>query len=281
MNILTIDIEDWFHILDQEETSYSKWASYEVRIHNNVDRILEMLDSHYVKATFFCLGWIAEQYPEVIKKIHSSGHHIGSHSNLHVLANKVNYKEFSEDLKASINNIEDLIGVKVDTYRAPGFSINEDSGYVFELLYKNGIKTDSSFFCSTHTHGGVSKKIKPKPLLLNFKGSIIYEFPISSYNFVYRIPFTGGGYFRFIPYPFIQYFFKNSNYNVSYFHPRDFDSGQPVIKDFSFIRKFKSYYGLNSSFSKFKSLIKSFDFISLEDAMHVVNWNKTEKINLN
>ena len=169
MNILTIDIEDWFHILDQEETSYSKWASYEVRIHNNVDRILEMLDSHYVKATFFCLGWIAEQYPEVIKKIHSSGHHIGSHSNLHVLANKVNYKEFSEDLKASISNIEDLIGVKVDTYRAPGFSINEDSGYVFELLYENGIKTDSSFFCSTHTHGGVSKKIKPKPLLHNFK----------------------------------------------------------------------------------------------------------------
>ena len=122
MNILTFDIEDWFHILDNKPTKTEKsWKNYESRLYYGVEIILDIVEKANLNATFFVLGWVAENYPSIVKKIHSKGFQIGTHSHLHQLAYEMSRKEFSSDIERSIKTIEDCIGVKVNSFRAPGF----------------------------------------------------------------------------------------------------------------------------------------------------------------
>jgi peptidoglycan/xylan/chitin deacetylase (PgdA/CDA1 family) len=128
MNILTFDIEEWFHILDNESTkTINQWKNYEVRIHSNMERIFLLLEKHNQKATFFCLGWIAETYPEIIRKIVNRGYELGSHTRMHQLIYKQTPKEFASDLNFSVKTLEDITGQKVKYFRAPGFSIRKDN----------------------------------------------------------------------------------------------------------------------------------------------------------
>ena len=144
MNILTFDVEDWFHILDNESTKNEKqWSQLESRIHQNMDKIFALLEKHDQKATFFTLGWVARKYPEIIRKIDGLGHDIANHSDMHQLAYEFNREEFRQDLECSIKSIEDVVGKKVKAYRAPGFSVMHQNKWVFDELIKNGIEMDS------------------------------------------------------------------------------------------------------------------------------------------
>ncbi|MDP3443870.1 MAG: polysaccharide deacetylase family protein, partial [Ignavibacteria bacterium] len=155
MNILTFDIEEWFHLLDNESTkTIHEWKNYEVRIHENMERIFAILEKTNSKATFFCLGWIAETYPEVIKEIVARGYEIGTHTSMHQLIYEQTPKEFSIDLEHSVKTLEDLTGQKVKYFRAPGFSITENEKWAFEILVEQGIEVDSSIFPAARAHGG-------------------------------------------------------------------------------------------------------------------------------
>lgn len=179
MNILTIDIEEWFHILDHESTKgVEQWSRYESRIEQNVDRILEILDRKKVKATFFCMGWIAEKYPEVIRKI-SEQYEIGSHTELHQLVYQQNPKLFKEDLVRSVSRLEELSGKKVSCFRAPGFSITENTKWAFEILVEHGIEIDCSVFPAARAHGGFPSYSAPKPSIIQYNGIQIKELPIN------------------------------------------------------------------------------------------------------
>ena len=135
MNILTFDIEEWFHLLDHKGTKTElEWGNYEKRIHSNMERIFHILEKSNQKATFFCLGWIAEKYPEVIKEIISSGFEIGCHSNKHQLVFEQSPLEFENDVERAVNTLEDITGSKIKYYRAPGFSITEKNKWAFEIL---------------------------------------------------------------------------------------------------------------------------------------------------
>ena len=124
MNILTFDVEEWFHILDNDSTrSEKEWSKFEYRLEANLDRIFSLLDEHNQKATFFCLGWVAKEFPQLIRRIHESGYEIASHSYRHQLAYEQSHHEFRHDLENSINSLEDITGSKVRSYRAPGFSL--------------------------------------------------------------------------------------------------------------------------------------------------------------
>ena len=126
MNILTFDIEEWFHILDNDSTKTEKeWSNYESRIHQNMERIFSVLDSVNVRASFFVLGWIAEKYPEVVREISKRGYEIGSHTTLHQLVYEQNREDFFQDVNRSIKTLEDISGEKIRMFRAPGFSITE------------------------------------------------------------------------------------------------------------------------------------------------------------
>jgi len=238
MRILTFDIEDWFHILDHAKTaSPTTWDKFEPRIRQNMEKIFRLIDDTNSKATFFCMGWVAEKYPDVIRDIDQAGFEIGSHSNFHQLAYQQTPEEFRNDLKTSICNIEDLISKKVRAYRAPGFSITENNKWAFDVLIEEGIEIDCVF--------------------------------------------SGGGYFRALPYQFLRRAFGSNDYIMTYFHPRDFDPDQPIIPGLSLKRRFTSYYGLKNCLSKLKSILEEFDFIDLEEANQMVEWSNIPIQNIN
>lgn len=282
MNILTFDIEEWFHILDNDSTKTEKdWAKYEYRLDANMDRIFELLQKNNQKATFFCLGWIAREFPHVLKKIDDMGFEVATHSDMHQLAYEHNKKEFVNDLEKSIKSIEDVIAKKVITYRAPGFSIIESNKWVFEELVKQGIKIDCSVFPAKRAHGGFVSYNQAKPSLIEIEGITLKEFPINLFKIgPTKLIFSGGGYFRIFPYFLLKAMMKKSNYVMTYFHPRDFDFNQPIIKELNGMRKFKSYVGLKKSLLKLDRLIHDFDFIDLETADSIIDWNTVPIIKL-
>lgn len=282
MNILTFDIEDWFHLLDVEATKdEASWAKYPSRIHRNMDIIMGMLDSLNQKATFFCLGWVARTYPEVIKRIVDAGHEIATHSDLHQLAYTQSKQEFTNDLERSIKQLEDASSQKVRAYRAPGFSFKSENKWVFDVLVKNGIEIDCSIFPAKRGHGGFEEFGTAKPCFIEVDGHRLKEFPINLKSFMgQNLIFSGGGYFRFFPLPLLKSLFKGSQYTMTYFHPRDFDAEQPVINELSLLRKFKSYYGLEHTEAKLVSLLKDFEFIDLQTADNLVDWQNAETIKL-
>lgn len=280
MNILTFDIEDWYNC--DFITSDFEWDKYEVRIHEGVDRILNELQTRNLKATFFCLGWIAENHPNVIRKIHAQGHHIGCHSYQHELSFRFNREGFKQDTKKSKELIENLIGESINAFRAPGFSITEKNTWALEVLTELGFEYDCSLFPANHDYGGFASYGKAEPTILHLaNGKQLKEFPINIQK-VYgkNIVFSGGGFFRFFPYSFIKHWASKSDYMMTYFHPRDFDPNQPMIQSLPLMRKFKSYVGLSTSFAKFQKLLNDFEFLSLEDADKLVDWTKVRVIKI-
>jgi len=282
MHILTFDIEEWFHLLDTNSSRNEEgWNSMESRIHKNVDRILKALHNSKHKATFFCLGWVAKKYPEIINKIDAMGYEIASHSMLHQLVFEQGKKAFKEDLTKSICSLEDVLGKKITMFRAPGFSIGSANPWAFEELCECGIEIDCSVFPATHGHGGFKEFGQAKPALVSVNGKTIKEFPINLFskygkNFI----FSGGGYFRLLPYPVLLALFKRSEYCMTYFHPRDFDAMQPMLPGLPLRRKFKSYYGLSSAFSKLEKLLKEFVFTDVRTAASKVDWDKAPVVKL-
>jgi len=282
MNILTFDIEEWFHILDHDSTkTENEWSNFEYRLESNMDKIFDLLDRKNQKATFFVLGWVAREFPDVLKKIHQMGFEIATHSDRHQLAYEQNRIQFNEDLKRSIQSIEDVIGQKVTTYRAPGFSVKKSNQWIFEDLVHNGIEIDCSIFPAERAHGGFEQFGVAEPALIEYAGKTLKEFPINTVNIAGKgIVFSGGGYFRFLPYWLIKRLMTKSEYVMTYFHPRDFDAKQPMINDLSLARKFKSYYGLEGAFSKLERLIDDFDFTDIATANESIDWNKQKIIRL-
>lgn len=283
MNILTFDIEDWFHILDNESTKSEKqWKNFESRLEYNMDKIFKLLDDNKQDATFFCIGWVARNHPKIIEKIDSLGYEIATHSDLHQLAYDFDKIAFKNDLEKSIKSLEDITGKKVTTYRAPGFSIQEDNLWAFDELLELGIEKDCSVFPAKRAHGGLEKFGYAQPAYIERNAGLLKEFPINTYNILgNNVVFSGGGYFRLIPYPLLKYFMNKSDYVMTYFHPRDFDPSQPMLEGLNAIRKFKSYHGLSSSLNKLERLIQDFDFISLNQADKMINWQNVKTINFN
>ena len=151
-------------------------------------------------------------------------------------------KYLPNDLEKSIKTLEDITGKKVRSFRAPGFSITTKNLWAFDALHSLGIEIDSSIFPASRAHGGMKKFIVSKPSIIKYNGIKLKEFPINTQNLLgYPFIFSGGGYFRLFPYRLIKKFTDNSDYIMTYFHPRDFDINQPLIPGLSISRKFNSY----------------------------------------
>ena len=282
MKILTFDIEEWFHILDNKSTkTETNWNRYEERINQNMDKIFQFLKINNLKATFFVVGWIAKKYPHIVKKIDSLNFEIGSHTYYHQLMYEQSRKEISEDLIKSIDIIEQITGKKVQYFRAPGFSITEKNKWAFEVLINNGITHDCSVFPASRAHGGIPSYKLAIPSRLIYNGLELKEFPINTTKLLFNDwIYSGGGYFRLTPYNLIKYWSSKSDYIMTYFHPRDFDPEQPMIKELSNFRKFKSYVGLKSSMKKLNRWVNDFEFIDIKKADETINWKKVPVVKL-
>lgn len=282
MKILTFDIEDWFHVLDNTSTrGISDWANYSSRFEPIVDRLLSIVEDRNLKATFFCLGWMAERHPHVIRRIHDLGHEIGTHSYAHQLAYEQTPEQFTQDFKRSLDVLENATGEKVRAYRAPGFSLTSNNRWVFDKLVEHGIEVDCSVFPAARAHGGFAEFGACGPALVETLSGQIKEFPINVWEaFGLKLVFSGGGYFRLLPYAMIRALALRSPYLMTYFHPRDFDPDQPLIPGLSAVRRFKSYYGLSSAEDKLKRLLNDFEFIDLRTAVSRVDWSTVRRFEM-
>ena len=282
MKILTFDIEEWFHILDNKETkSVSDWNKFDSRIQLGMDIIYDILDNSNCSATFFVVGWMAEKYPEIVREISDHGFEIGSHTHLHQLAYEQDRKTFYNDVEKSIKTLEDCIGEKVSSFRAPGFSITENNKWAFEILHELGITKDSSVFPAGRSHGGLPSYHSALPSIIEYNGIKLKEFPINTHTILGKpFIFSGGGYFRLLPYRIIENWTNQSNYVMSYFHPRDFDSEQPTVPGLSIPRRFKSYVGIKNCKSKLTQWLSDFEFIDLNQANKSINWNQVPVVKL-
>jgi peptidoglycan-N-acetylglucosamine deacetylase len=280
MNILTFDIEDWYNC-DFISPDYN-WDKYEVRIYEGVDRILQELSKRNLKATFFCLGWIAEKHPAVVQKIHMNGHQVGCHSYQHQLLTEFDRESFKQDTRKSKDLIENVIGESINAYRAPGFSISAKNSWVFEVLSELDFQFDCSIFPASHDYGGFLNYGDSEPALLALSNGLrIKEFPVNVKSILWRkIVYSGGGFFRFFPYWLIKDWAEQAPYLMTYFHPRDFDPGQPTIKSLPIMRKYKSYVGLSSAFGKFQELLNDFEFINVVDADKCIDWKRVRLLSL-
>ena len=311
MNILTFDVEEWFHLLDFDATrTEAEWGKYEVRIHENVDRILDILDRTDTKATFFIIGWVAKTYPEVVKKI-AAKYQIGSHTMNHQLVWQQKPSEFKEDVESSVKLLQDITGQPVECFRAPGFSIREQEAWAFDILAELGVKYDCSVFPAHHAHGGMP--LYDERLRMNDKGlrrgigpAIIThgcvemkEFPVSTKEVMGRqVIFSGGGYFRLAPYWLLhkwsreaaeaqicpvrvtEEISRNAGYLLSYIHPRDLDGGQPMLEGLPLARKFKSYVGLKQAPEKLRQYLKDFKFMDVQTASDMIAWDRVPRIEI-
>jgi peptidoglycan-N-acetylglucosamine deacetylase len=281
MNILTFDIEEWFHIQFDEVSKYHKTESFEKRLPRILHQILDKLDQINTKATFLCLGWVGEVYPELIREIHKRGHEIGSHTNDHKLVHTQSPAEFRKDLKQSIATLSNLTGSPIKTFRAPAFSITDECEWAYEVLIEEGIEIDLSLFPSKRDFGGNAGHLITGPQIFKTKSGSLKELPINFSNFMgQKLIFSGGGYFRLTPYWLTSQFMKSSNYTMCYFHARDFDPKQPVLDGLSLTRKFKSYYGLKSAWGKFENLTNDFKFLNVKQASELINWDSVPHINI-
>lgn len=280
MNILTFDVEEWFHLLDFDATrTEAEWGRYEVRIYDNVERILCILEETGTKATFFIIGWVAKTYPDVVRRI-ATKYQIGSHTMNHQLVWQQSPREFREDVSASIKMLEDITGKKVECFRAPGFSIRESEGWAIDILGELGIKTDCSVFPAHHAHGGMPSVGESRPFVLEHEGTRIHEFPVSIHRFCGKpFIFSGGGYFRLFPYPIIKSWSKE-DYLLSYIHPRDLDAGQPMLDGLPLARKFKSYVGLKGAERKLRKYFADFKFTDIATATELIDWGKAKVVQL-
>ena len=276
MNILTFDVEEWFHVrFDNEFLDDSKLLnSFQKRLDRNMKIILDLLDEHNQKATFFCLGWVARRYPHIIKEIDARGHEIGCHSDLHKLLYNFSIDQFENDLSRAITSIESIIDKKIEIYRAPAFSITSKNTWVFDVLFKHGIRVDCSVFPAKRDFGGIDDFYSSKPSIIETSdNNVLKEFPINLFRTKLKdFVFSGGGYFRLFPYFIIKNMMNRSDYVMTYFHPRDFDNDQPIMKGLSMSRRFKSYYGIKSSRKKLNKLLGDYDFMCVTDAVNIIEW---------
>lgn len=282
MNILTFDVEEWFHLLDFDATrTEAEWGNYEVRIYENVDRILDILERTNTKATFFIIGWVAKTYPEVVKKI-ADKYQIGSHTMNHQLVWQQTPEEFRQDVESSVKLLQDITGQPVECFRAPGFSIRESEAWAFDILAELGIKYDCSIFPAHHAHGGMANYGAPVPALIKHVDSVIKEFPVTAKTIAgKKIIFSGGGYFRLCPYQLIKRWSKeNPDYLLSYIHPRDLDDGQPMLEGLPLKRKFKSYVGTKGAAEKLRHYLTDFKFTDVKTAAEKICWDQVPIINL-
>jgi len=267
VNVMSIDVEDWFHILDLATTpDLSEWDRLESRVAANTDILLAILAEAGVKATFFTLGWVADRHPHIVGRICAAGHELASHGYAHQLVNTQTPAQFRADVRRSKAVIEDVAGRQVTGYRAPGFSIDRSCMWSFDVLAEEGFTYDASVFPGRHGHGGLPDAPAEPFRLMTASGSLA-EFPMTQARLAgLSICFSGGGYLRALPLPAILRLSARTNAAgqpiVYYLHPREIDPDHPRLPMPSW-RRFKSYVNLSTTAHKLKQVLSSSTFVPM------------------
>lgn len=267
INALTFDVEEYFQVSAFESViKREDWKNWESRVEFATGKILDLLDEHNVKATFFTLGTIAEKHPGLVRRIVESGHELGCHGLQHTRIVDQNKIEFKNDINRAKSILEDIAGKQVSGYRAASFSINADNFWAFDELAEAGFIYSSSIYPVKHDLYGIpdAPRFPFKPV----DGNNILEIPVSTVSvFGKNIPAGGGGFFRLFPYMLTSQMISSINKQGEsanmYFHPWEFDPKQPRPRGLSPKTKFRHYLNQSRALTRLARALESFRWSSM------------------
>jgi polysaccharide deacetylase family protein (PEP-CTERM system associated) len=272
-NAFTIDVEDYYHVSALASAiPRSTWNDRDSRVAASTDRILAMLDEKRIKGTFFVLGWVADKVPQLVKRIASQGHEVACHGYSHELIYRQTPAVFAEETKRSKTLLEDLTGMPVIGYRAASFSITPRSRWALDTLIEQGFVYDSSIFPVRHDRYGMPGADRAPGFVHAPSGGRIAEFPMSTAAFgPVRVPVSGGGYFRLLPYWFTRTGLRSINEKdglpfTFYLHPWEIDWEQPRVKT-GFVSRFRHYTNLSKTEGRLRQLLGDFRFTTMRNVL--------------
>ena len=261
VNALTVDVEDYFQVSAfAKHVRRSQWDSMECRVEHNVERILDLLAATDATATFFTLGWIAERYPELIRRIAGAGHEIASHGFSHRRATEQSPAEFLADIRLSKVVLEDVTGHAVRGYRAPSFSIGTTNPWAFDAIVEAGYRYSSSVYPIRHDHYGMPDA----PRFAHEARPGLLEIPVATVSVLrWNFPAGGGGYFRLMPYALSRASIRWINARdrrpaMFYFHPWELDPEQPRMSGLDARTRFRHYLNLHRTVPRLTRLLNDF-----------------------
>jgi polysaccharide deacetylase family protein (PEP-CTERM system associated) len=271
LNALTIDVEDYYHVTGFEgRVDRARWDEYPSRVGPNTRRLLDLLAAAGVRATFFVLGWVAERQPALVRAIRRAGHEVGCHGYWHRLVYDQTPDEFRADLCRARDVLQDVLGEKVNAYRAPSFSITARSVWALDVLLEEGFAFDSSIYPTHHDRYGMPGAPLVPHRLARAAGDL-WEFPPPVWPVLgYPLPVGGGGYFRLYPYALTRHGLRAINASgrpfAVYLHPWEIDPDQPRLAARG-PRAFRHYVGLRRTEGRLVRLLSDFAFGTLSEAL--------------
>lgn len=272
-NILTIDVEEWYHGNDFDLPK-ERWPSLESRVERQTDHLLALLARSGARATWFVLGCVAERHPALVKRLSDAGHEVGSHSYYHDLVYSLRPDDFRRQIADSARVISGITGRPVESFRAPSWSITERNLWALEVLRECGIPADSSLFpMRTGMYGVKGGRLDihgVPPPAGSPEGGTLTEYPPAAVRLSgVTVPVAGGIFFRLLPYRFTSAALRSINRAgrpaVVYLHPWELDPGQPRLPDIPARRTWYHYWGLERAEAKYTRLLSEFTFGSIRD----------------
>ncbi len=271
-NALSVDVEDWFQVGAFETVIDRKdWDSLECRVERNTDAVMALFDEAGVKATFFTLGWVAERYPALIRRIVDAGHEIASHGYAHDRVFTFTPEQFAADIERTRKLLEDTSGQLVSGYRAPSFSIDQRTPWAHQILAEQGYTYSSSVAPIKHDHYGWAEA--PRFAFRPVAGSEFLEIPVTTAELgSKRLAAGGGGFFRLLPYAFSRWAIRQVNQRdgrpaVIYFHPWEIDPDQPRVASAPIKSKLRHYTKLDVMADKLRRLPRDFRWERLDSVV--------------
>ncbi|WP_290650649.1 XrtA system polysaccharide deacetylase [Aquisalimonas sp.] len=271
INAMTFDVEDYFQVSAMEGVvDRSTWQGMPSRVERNMDRLLAVLDDTGVRATFFTLGWIAERYPQLVRRIVTEGHELASHGYWHERVTELTTGQFREDVCRAKGVLEDTGGVPVYGYRAPSFSIDKTNLQVLRTLRDTGHRYSSSIYPVHHDHYGMPDAPRTPFRPLGDDG--VLELPMTTVRLGGRnLPAAGGGYFRLLPYTVSRQALRRVNTTegmpgIFYLHPWELDPGQPRIAGLGQKTRFRHYVNLSRTEGRLRRLLADFHWGAIDTA---------------
>ncbi|MFQ5785478.1 MAG: XrtA system polysaccharide deacetylase [Alphaproteobacteria bacterium] len=260
---MSVDVEDYFQVSAfAGHIPRADWDAFASRVERNTDAVLGLFDEHGVCATFFTLGWVAERFPSLVRRIVEAGHELASHGYEHVRITEQDPETFREDVRRTKHLLEDVGGVAVRGYRAASFSLGAETLWAHAVLAGEGYAYSSSVYPVRHDLYGMPEA--PRFAYRPRNGDGIWEIPITSLRLFKRnFPCGGGGYFRLLPYPLSRWGMRRVNRVdgqpcVFYFHPWEIDPEQPRQRTAPLKSRLRHYTNLDRMAGKLNTLLGNF-----------------------
>ena len=274
INAMSIDVEDYFQVSAFEPyITKNQWDNLPHRVENNTHKILDILEDRQIKATFFTLGWVAERYPSIVKRIVADGHELACHGYEHIRVTEQTPDQFRSDVYKAKNMLEQQSGKEIKGYRAASYSIGASNLWALNVLQEMGFKYSSSIYPVKHDLYGMPEapRFMFEPLQnLDFK-----EIPITTVRMgTKNWPCGGGGFFRFYPYALSKWALNRVNQQeqkpaIFYFHPWEIDPNQPRQNGLSLKTKTRHYLNLHKMEARLNQLLTNFKWDTMENVFHI------------